>query len=99
RGVGVIMPFGADDPLAQLQIGVMLYALQELGWSIGRNVLLDYRWAAGSRDRYRPLAAELVALAPDILVTSTGTMVGALQEITQTVPIVFVGAIDAVGGG
>jgi putative ABC transport system substrate-binding protein len=70
-----------------------------LGWIVGRNVRIEYRWAAGNSDLYRKYAEELVALAPDILVGSGAAPAIALQRTSRTVPIVFAGAIDPVGGG
>ncbi len=67
-------------------------ALAELGWSDGGNVRIDTRWAAGDPDRYRQYAAELVALAPDVILAVTSAVVAALQRETRSVPIVFVGA-------
>jgi putative ABC transport system substrate-binding protein len=74
-------------------------ALQRLGWTDGRNVRIETRWGAGDADRFRKYAAELVALAPDVIVVSTSVIVAILQQATQTVPIVFVGVIDPVGAG
>jgi len=69
-----------------------------LGWTIGGNVRIDYRWATSDVERYR-YAAELVALKPNVLFATSGAVVGALQQATRTVPIVFVTVIDPVGGG
>jgi putative ABC transport system substrate-binding protein len=73
--------------------------LAELGWSVGRNVRLDYRWSAVDAERRRRYAEELVALAPDVVLAAGGSIVGALQQASRTVPIVFVTTIDPVGGG
>src|SRR5262249_44858951 len=73
--------------------------LQEFGWIIGRNVRIDYRWGARNDETARPVAAELVALKPDILVATTSSHVRALQQVTRTVPIVFAFAFDPVGSG
>ena len=67
RRIGVLMNLVADDPETQTRIGVFQQALQQLGWTIGSNVRIDYRWGAGGAARYRTYAAELVALAPDVL--------------------------------
>jgi putative ABC transport system substrate-binding protein len=99
RRIGVLMSFAADDPGAQVRLGAFLQGLQELGWALGRNVRIDYRWVAGNIDHYRSYAAELVALAPDVVMTTQGSLVGALQQESRSVPIVFVGIIDAVAGG
>jgi ABC-type uncharacterized transport system substrate-binding protein len=73
--------------------------LQELGWIDGRNIRIDYRWGAGNTERYRAYAAELVALAPDVILVSSGSALAAVQNATRTVPIVFVNVGDPVGGG
>src|SRR5262249_59263686 len=73
--------------------------LQERGWTIGGNVRIEYRWGAGDLDRIRKYAAELVALGPDVIVATAGSTVGALQQASRTVPIVFVTTRDPVGGG
>jgi putative tryptophan/tyrosine transport system substrate-binding protein len=100
RRIGVLMPLVADDPLSQVAIAGFLQGLQELGWSVGRNIRIDYRWgAAGGSEKQRKYAAELIALAPDVILAGTGGIVGALQEETRTVPIVFAAAIDPVGSG
>jgi putative ABC transport system substrate-binding protein len=81
------------------QISAFAQGLQERGWIIGGNVRVEYRWGAGDLDRFRKYTAELVALAPDVIVPTTGSIVGDLQQASRTVPIVFVTTIDPVGGG
>ena len=76
-----------------------MQGLQERDWTIGRNVRVDYRWGAGDADLRPKYAAELVALAPDVILATAGSIVGALQKESRTVPIVFVTTIDPVGGG
>ncbi len=99
RRIGVLTAGAADDPDVQARIAAFLQALQQLGWTDGRNVRIDYRWGAGNADNIRKYAAELVALAPDvILATGTATMAPLLQA-TRTVPIVFVSVADPVGAG
>jgi putative ABC transport system substrate-binding protein len=73
--------------------------LQELGWTDGRNVSIDTRWSAGNAADTRKFAAELVSLAPDLILASGGTVVGTLLQVTSTVPIVFTQTADPVGGG
>ena len=97
RRVGVLVNRVADDPEEQARLAAFLQGLQELGWTDGRNVRIDYRWAATDADRYRTFAAELVALAPDVIVASGSQSVAALQQATRTVPIVFANVIDPVG--
>jgi putative ABC transport system substrate-binding protein len=99
RRIGVLMNIGADDPLAPVLVGAFSQGLGELGWIIGRNARIDYRWFQGNAEAARAYAAELLALTPDIiLATSTpGTM--AVKQLTRTVPIVFAVVADPVGTG
>jgi putative ABC transport system substrate-binding protein len=99
RRVGVLMNVAADDPESAARIAAFLKELQQLGWSDGRNVQIDTRWAVGDVDRFRQYAAELIALAPDVVLASSSLAVAALQKVTGTVPIVFVGVVDPVGAG
>src|SRR5262249_3388329 len=70
RRIGVLMHLAADDPEGQSRVAAFLQGLQEVGWAVGRNVNIDVRWAAGEADRFRKYATELVALAPDVILTS-----------------------------
>jgi putative tryptophan/tyrosine transport system substrate-binding protein len=99
RRIGLLWNVAADDAEGQARNGAFLQGLQELGWSLGRNLRIDYRWGGGDSERYRKYAAELVALAPDILVASGGSTVPPLQQATRSVPIVFVNVVDPVGAG
>ena len=99
RRIGVLMSASADDPDALAWISAFAQGLQERGWSVGGNVRIDYRWGAGDLDRFRKYAAELVALAPDVILAPAGSIVAALQQASRTVPIVFVTTIDPVGSG
>ena len=99
RRIGVLMSLAADDAESPVRIAALLQGLQQLGWIDGRNIRLDYRWGAGDAERARRYAAELVALAPDVIFASGGPVVGALQGVTRTVPIVFVQVTDPVGAG
>jgi putative ABC transport system substrate-binding protein len=99
RRVGMLLNLAADDPESAARIAAFAQGLQEFGWTIGRNVRIDYRWAAGDPRRFQKYAEELVALAPNILVAAATPSVLALQQATQTVPIVFVGVTDPVGAG
>jgi putative ABC transport system substrate-binding protein len=100
RRIGVLMASAADDSESQARIAGFLQALQQLGWADGRNVRIDTRWATTNPDDIRRHAAELVALAPDVILAATGTVtVVALLQATRTVPIVFVAVIDPVGAG
>jgi putative ABC transport system substrate-binding protein len=99
RRVGVLMHLAADDPEGQSRVAAFLQGLQEAGWAVGRNVNIDVRWAAGEADRYRRYAMEIVALTPDVILTSAPPSIRAMQQATRTVPIVFVLIPDAVGTG
>jgi putative tryptophan/tyrosine transport system substrate-binding protein len=99
RRIGVFLHLAADDPESQVGMGTFLQRLQELGWTVGRNLRVDHRWGATDPDLVRRAAAELVALAPDVILASGGTPVRALQQATKTYPIVFVAVTDPVGGG
>ena len=99
RRVGVLMSVAAEGPEGQARLTAFLSGLQQLGWIDGRNVQIDTRWGAGDADLHRKYAAELVALAPDVILAASSPSVGALQQATRTVPIVFVGIGDPVGGG
>ena len=89
RRIGVLLSLAADDPEAPARLVAFLQGLQQLGWTDGRNVRIDTRWAAGDADRIRRYAAELVALAPDVILAHGGSAVGPLLQATRTVPIVF----------
>ncbi len=100
RRIGVLPGGGdTDDPRSQPNISAFLQALQQLGWADGRNVKIDYRWPAGDADKARKYVAELVALAPEVIVTISSTNMTALLQATRTVPIVFVAVADPVGAG
>jgi putative ABC transport system substrate-binding protein len=99
RRIGVFMSLAAGDKQAQARLAAFLQGLQELGWTDGRNVRVDIRWGAGDADHNRRHAAELVALAPDVILASGGSIVGPLLSATSTVPIVFTQTPDPVGAG
>jgi len=99
RRIGVLMNTTADDPRGQAAVAAFQQVLQQLGWSDGRNVRIDTRWGANDVDRDRRYAAELVALAPDVILASGTLSVAALQNVTRTLPIVFVQVSDPVGAG
>jgi putative tryptophan/tyrosine transport system substrate-binding protein len=99
RRIGVIMNASSDDADGQARVVAFVQALQELGWTDRRNARIDIRWGAGDAERYRRYAEELVALAPDVILAPTGTVVAALQRATRTIPIVFTSVIDPVGAG
>jgi putative ABC transport system substrate-binding protein len=99
RRIGVLMPFVAGDPEAQVRSTVFAQTLQQLGWTVGRNLQIDYRFAGGEADRVRQNAAELVALAPDVIMTVGSITVAPIQQATRTIPIVFTNVADPVGAG
>src|SRR5262249_9449871 len=99
RRVGVLMNLAADDAEGQARLTAFLQALQQLGWTDGRNVRIDYRWAAGNTGHFYRYAEELLALAPDVILASATPSVQALQQATRTVPIVFAMVGDPVGMG
>jgi putative ABC transport system substrate-binding protein len=98
RRIGVLMSLAADDPESQARLAAFAQGLQQLGWTIGQNVRVDYRWALNA-DTMRKYATELVALAPDVILATSSPAVAALQEATRIVPIVFATVIDPVGAG
>src|SRR3954462_2273126 len=97
--VGFLMHLTPGDPDAMARVAGFLQGLQELGWATDRNIQIDYRWAVGQDELYRKYALELVALQPDVLVTTVTDSVRALQRATRTIPIVFTSVIDPVGSG
>jgi putative ABC transport system substrate-binding protein len=99
RRIGVLMNLAADDPESSVRIAAFLQVLQQLGWTNGHNIQIDTRWAAGDAGRFRAYAAELVALAPEVILASSSPAVETLQQATRTVPIVFVNVVDPVGSG
>jgi ABC-type uncharacterized transport system substrate-binding protein len=99
RRIGVLMPGTADDAEYQARMAAFLQGLQQLGWSDGRNVRIDIRYAAGDANLIRKYAAELIALAPDVILASSSVAVVALQQATRSAPIVFVAVVDPVGSG
>ena len=99
RRIAVLAGAAEDDPEAQESMVAFRRGLQQLGWTVGRNVQIDYRWSAGDADRRRKYAAELVALAPDVILASGGSIIAPLLQATHTVPIVFTLVVDPVGNG
>jgi putative tryptophan/tyrosine transport system substrate-binding protein len=99
RRIGVLMNRAANDPDGQARLAAFKQNLQQLGWSEGGNVQIDSRWGEDDVDRERRYAAELVALAPDVFLASGTLSVTPLQRLSRTLPIVFVGVVDPVGGG
>ena len=99
RRVAALMPYSANDPQSQNRNAAFLQALQQLGWVVGQNVQIDYRWSAGNEDDTRKYAAELVALGPDVIFTAGSAAIEPLRRATRTVPIVFALVPDPIGAG
>jgi putative ABC transport system substrate-binding protein len=99
RRIGVLLPATSDDAEYQAWFGAFLQALGQLGWTIGRNVRVDTRWATTNADSVRRHATELAALAPDVIVSPGASTVGPLLKATRTIPIVFAIVADPVGAG
>src|SRR5258708_17177056 len=99
RRIGVLVGAGADGLDAQARQGAFLQGLQQLGWTDGQNVRIDSRWGAANADDIRKYAAELVSLAPDVILAAGNAPVERLLQATRTVPIVFVIVLDPVGSG
>ncbi len=100
RRIGVLMAAAADDPEIQARHAAFVQGLAQLGWTVGRNLRVDTRWSTTNADDLRRHAAELAALAPDVLLGASGTTTAAaLLQATRTVPIVFAIVVDPVGAG
>jgi putative tryptophan/tyrosine transport system substrate-binding protein len=99
RRIGVLMGYPEGDPQAQANVTALRQGLQDLGWTEGRNVLIDYRWAGGDPDKARAFAKELIGMTPDVIVPSTNQVTRILQQETRTIPVVFVFVGDPVGSG
>ena len=99
RRVGVLSNPGPDDAEMQSRIATLVEGLQQLGWTVGRNLQIDYRWSHGDADRLRAHAAELVALGPDVVLATSGVSILPLVQASRSVPIVFAQTIDPVGLG
>jgi len=99
RRVGALMPNAANDPQVQERNAAFLQGLQQLGWAVGQNIQIDYRWSGGTEDATQKYAAELVSLAPDVIFASGSAAAGPLRRATRTVPIVFTNVPDPVGAG
>ncbi len=99
RRIEVLLPVATDDAEFQTRVGAFVQALQQLGWTIGRNVKIDIRWATANADAIRRHAAELAALAPDVILAHGAPTLGPLLQVTRTVPIVFPVGSDPVAAG
>ena len=99
RRIGVLVGAAADDAVFQARLAAFHQGLALLGWGIGRNVRIDTRWATTNADEIRRHAAELVALAPDVILAGGNSSVGPLLQATRTIPIVFAIVVDPVATG
>ena len=99
RRIGVLMPAAADDRDAQDRVAAFLQGLQQSGWSVGRNVRIEYRWSTSDADAMRTNAVELIALAPDVILANGNAAMTPLLRVTRAVPIVFAAVADPVGAG
>ena len=99
RRIGVLMHTPADEPESQARLAAFMQGLQDSGWAVGRNLRIDYRWSVGDSARLYKAAAELVALAPEVILGGVGATAAALQQASRTVPVVMAQGIDPVGNG
>jgi putative tryptophan/tyrosine transport system substrate-binding protein len=99
RRIGVLMNLAADDPEGLGRFTAFAQGMQEAGWTDGRNLRIDTRWVGGDADRVRKYAAEIVTLAPDVILAASSLCVGAVRQVTPNIPIVFVQVIDPVSAG
>ena len=99
RVLGILNILGPDDPEAKARTTVFEQTLQQLGWVVGRDLKIEAREVGGDLDHLRPYAAELVALAPDVILSIGTSSIGPLQQATRTIPIVFMNVSDPVGAG
>jgi putative tryptophan/tyrosine transport system substrate-binding protein len=99
RRVGVLMPFTADDPEGQARLLAFAQGLQQMGWAVGSNLRIDARWGAGDAERNRKYAAELLALAPDVILANAGPELKPFLQAAHDLPVVFANVVDPVGQG
>jgi putative ABC transport system substrate-binding protein len=99
RRIGVLTPFAADDTEGHGRLTAFAQGLQQLGWTVGQNLRIDYRWGDGKADTMRKYAVELVALAPDVILSDSSAATAPLLQATHTIPIVFGVVADPVGAG
>jgi putative ABC transport system substrate-binding protein len=99
RRVGVLQNFAADDPEGQVRLTAFGQGLLQLGWTVGRNLRIEYRWSIGDPERIRKSVADIIALAPDVILTAGGRNMSVLQQANRTIPVVFVTISDPVSGG
>ena len=99
RRVGVLTNLRPDDAEIQSRLAVFAKGLEQLGWTVGRNLRIDYRWSGNDRTRLNQHAMELISLGPDVVLAGTGGTTPVLRHVSSTVPIVFAQNIDPIGAG
>ena len=99
RRIGVILAYTEDNPNVKPRLAAFVQGLRDLGWTEGKNIQIDYRYTAGDPERTRKYVAELVTLAPDVILAGNTSTVRPLQQATRTVPIVFAGVVDPIAAG
>jgi putative tryptophan/tyrosine transport system substrate-binding protein len=99
RRIAALMPFTATDAQAQARNAAFLQGLQQLGWTVGRNIQIDYRWSGGNVEDTRKYASELVALSPEVIFVPGTAAVAPLLQLTRSIPVVFTIVADPVGSG
>src|SRR5262245_26677701 len=99
RRLAVLWNFAADDAEGQFRLTAFGQGLQQLGWTVGRSLRIDYRWGADDADRIRRNVADVIALGPDLILVAGGRNLSALQQVNRSIPVVFVSIGDPVSGG
>jgi putative ABC transport system substrate-binding protein len=99
RRIGVLMAYAESDPEGQAFVTVFQEGLQKLGWTEGRNIQIDYRWASGDVESMQRLAKELVALQPDVILSHSTTTTANMLQQTRAIPIIFANVTDPIGSG
>ena len=99
RRIGVLMPYAENDPISKGRMEAVRAGLKDLGWIEGRNIRIDFRWAADDAEQLRAYAAELAGLLPDVVLAPSTVAVTAMRQVTSSVPIVFVNVLDPIASG
>ena len=99
RRIGALIAFAESDPLYQADVSAFRDGLQKLGWTEGRNIQIDYRWAGPEPEVIQRYAKELIARQPELILSSSTTTTAAVLQLTRTIPIIFAVAVDPIGSG
>ena len=99
RRIGVLMLYAENDPAGQVRARAFRQGIEKLGWTVGRNLQIDYHWGVGDADWIRSTVAQLLRLAPDVILANGGATIRAAQQATRTVPVIFLGSADPVADG